>query len=76
MKKPKFHVTDHALVRYLQHVHGVDIETLRRRVGRNLQIELPDELPDPCGVVVAGIEYRIADGKVVTLYPRSRSGAK
>ena len=36
MKKSIVHVTDHAVVRYLERVHGVDIEGLRRRIGRRV----------------------------------------
>ena len=34
MKKPLHHVTDHAVIRYLELVEGVDIEAIRREIGR------------------------------------------
>lgn len=36
MKKSIVHVTDHAVLRYLERVHGVDMEGLRRRIGRRV----------------------------------------
>lgn len=36
MKKSLVHVTDHALVRYLERVQGVDMERLRRQIGRSV----------------------------------------
>ena len=56
MKKPLTHVTDHALLRYLERVQGVDIDALRRelgtRVGRIAR-------PGATGVQIDGMSYRL-----------------
>jgi hypothetical protein len=37
VKPPRIRVTDHVLVRYLERVHGYDMEALRRNIARRLQ---------------------------------------
>jgi len=34
VKKPLAHVTDHAVLRYLERVKGVDIDAVRDELGR------------------------------------------
>lgn len=36
-QKPRLHVTDHAIVRYLERVGGFDIEGLRAQIAARLQ---------------------------------------
>lgn len=67
MKNPRLKISDHALVRYLERVWGVDTEGLKRRIGRQLDLDIPKELPTPCGVKINGVEYRIDGNVVVTL---------
>lgn len=62
MSKPA--VTDHAVLKYLQRVGGVDVERVRRHIwmqcrsaishGQSLQ-------------TVGGISYKIIDGHVITI---------
>lgn len=66
MKKPRHHVTDHAVVRYLERVHGVDVEGLRRRIGR--RVDLAVHL-GASGAIVDGFVYRVEAGRVVTVAP-------
>jgi hypothetical protein len=68
MKKPLYHVTDHAIVRYLERVEGMDVEALRRRIGHTVQdgIELGAN-----GVVSGGYVYRIEGVSVVTIAPQN-----
>ena len=68
MKKPSLHVTDHAIVRYLERVMGLDVEALRREIGRKAQLAL--EHPGATGVVVEGFAYRLVENRVVTIAPR------
>lgn len=68
MKKPSVHVTDHAVIRYLERVMGLDVEALRREIGRKAQVAL--EHPGATGVVVEGFAYRLVEGRVVTIAPR------
>ena len=34
IKKPRVQVTDHAVIRYLERALGMDVETIRREIGR------------------------------------------
>lgn len=79
MKKPVVHITDHALVRYLERVLLVDVESLRRRIGREIDARLIEELPDPCGVTVNGVTYKLQGKAVTTCVPvkkRTRRGQR
>lgn len=69
MKKPIHPVTDHAVLRYLERVEGMDIETVRRRIGLTVQRGLEEGAN---GVVSGGFVYRITDGTVVTVIEHSR----
>lgn len=66
MKKSIVHVTDHALVRYLERVLLVDIESLRRRVGRQIDRRLIDKLPSPSAVTLDGVSYKLRGNLVTT----------
>jgi hypothetical protein len=67
VKKPRHHVTDHAVIRYLERVQGVDIEAIRREIGRvaDRGIEAGAN-----GVISGGHIYVIADVTVVTVQPQ------
>ncbi len=72
MKKPIVHITDHALVRYLERVLLVDVEGLRRRIGREIDGRLIEELGNPCGVTVNGVTYKLQGKSVTTCVPVKR----
>ncbi|MGK7661148.1 MULTISPECIES: hypothetical protein [unclassified Marinovum] len=38
MKKSIHPVSDHAVLRYLERVHGVDVEAIRRELGRKMDV--------------------------------------
>lgn len=69
MKKPVTHITDHALLRYLERVLQVDVESLRRDLGREIDARLIEELPPPCGVTVNGVTYKLKGKTVTTCVP-------
>lgn len=63
MKKPLAHVTDHAVLRYLQRVKGIDIEGARLELGH---------VVDKAGAgaaVIDGIRYVLDDITVITCTP-------
>ena len=62
MKKPP--VTDHAIVRYLERVCGMDLNGVRRKIFRATKNAIRSGATK---ITVDGVEYRIADGRVVTL---------
>jgi hypothetical protein len=68
-------ITDHAVVRYLERVRGVDIDAVRREIAARVATGLE---AGACGVLVEGMEYRIENGHVVTVqkarYPDKRTG--
>lgn len=65
MKKPRTHVTDHAVLRYLERVRGLDIEALRREIGARVDRACA---AGASGVQIDGFTYQIAhDGGVPTV---------
>ncbi|MFB9148735.1 hypothetical protein [Roseovarius ramblicola] len=67
MKKPLHHVTDHALIRYLERVEGVDIEAIRREIGRvaDRGIEAGAN-----AVISGGFIFVISGPTVITVRPQ------
>ena len=57
------HITNHALLRYLERFVGIDVEAHRRDMER--AVEKGVEL-GACGVVTGGIRYRLEGADVVT----------
>lgn len=70
MKKPRHPVSDHAVLRYLERVEGVDIEAIRREIGRRADRGIE---AGACGVVSGGFVYRIEAGVVVTVLHHNRA---
>lgn len=68
MKKPIAVVSDHAVIRYLERVYGVDIEGLRRRIGR--RVDRAVKL-GASAAVAGGFVYQIKEGTVTTVAPAS-----
>ena len=66
MSKPFVHVTDHALVRYLERVHSVDMEGLRKRIGRSVHSAVKY---GAAGVRIDGVRYRLINNRVITVLP-------
>ena len=63
MKKPLAHVTDHAVLRYLERVKGLDIDAIRLELGHVVDraIEL-----GAGAAVVDGVKYVLNEKTVVT----------
>lgn len=63
MKKPLAHVTDHAVLRYLERVKGIDIDAVRDELGRVVDraIEL-----GAGAAIVDGVKYVLNDKTIVT----------
>lgn len=76
MKKPVVHVTDHAILRYLERVYLVDIEGLRRRIGRQIDRNMHDALPFPSAVVINGARFKMKGKAVTTCFPVKPSGRR
>ncbi len=59
-----FRVSDHALIRYLERVHGVNLDPIRKEISDKV------EGPAECGarrVVVDGATFEIRDKTVTTV---------
>ena len=72
MKKPRTIVSDHALVRFLERVRGMDVEVIRAEIGHNLDraLDRADEvqpMPMASGVMLDGFSYRLTNGRVTTV---------
>ncbi|CUH68009.1 hypothetical protein TG4357_03337 [Thalassovita gelatinovora] len=68
MKKPLHPVTDHAVIRYLERVEGMDIEVIRRQIGRTVDEAVRR---GAAGTVAGGFCYKIKDGTVVTIWEQN-----
>ena len=64
MKKPATRVTDHAVIRYLERVMGVDVEGLRRRIGRTVETGIQERAG---GVIVNGFVFKLKGRAVTTI---------
>ncbi len=64
MKKPAIHATDHAVCQYLERALGVDIEGLRRRIGRAASLAVEHEA---AAVSRDGVRFVVSNGRVVTV---------
>lgn len=71
MKKPLYPVSDHAVLRWLERVHGMDIETIRREIGQKAAVAL--DHPGAEAVLVDGIKLQLRDGVVTTVVERSNA---
>ncbi|WP_226779541.1 hypothetical protein [Oceaniglobus trochenteri] len=65
MKKSIAPVSDHAVLRYLERVKGLDVEAVRREIGHLVDIHL--DHPGASGVINGGFSYRIRGGVVTTV---------
>lgn len=58
-------VTDHAVLRYLECVAGVDVEAIRQRIHKLTRHALAS---GATGITANGISYRIRTGRVRTVW--------
>ena len=61
MKKPLAHVTDHAVLRYLERVKGIDIEAVRLELGHVVDRAVEKGAK---GAIIDGIRY-VLDGPTI-----------
>lgn len=65
MKKSRIGVTDHAVLRYMERVMGVDVERLRREIGR--RADCAADHPGCNRVISANVRLVIENEVVVTV---------
>lgn len=73
MKKSVVHVSDHALLRYLERALDLDVEWYRRNLGRRLDQVM---LEGATGLRIDGLQFRIQEGVVVTVVKINRPDPK
>lgn len=61
---PPIHVTDHALIRYLERGIGADMAGLRKRIKRRVQRAVKHGAN---AVTIDGVRFVLVDGNVVTV---------
>ena len=63
----KLHVSDHALLRYMERGHGLDIDKMRQQLKEGVQKKLP---PDYNGKVILktdGLNFVVQNSVLVTV---------
>lgn len=70
MKKSVVKVTDHAVVRYMERALGVNVEGLRRRIGRRADKAFK---AGASSVTIDGLRYTVRNGALVTVSPACKS---
>lgn len=64
------HITDHAVIRFLERAYGLDVEAIRQEMANGAQPAI--DFGAPCAIV-HGVRLLIADGAtVVTALPKRR----
>ncbi|MAF43454.1 MAG: hypothetical protein CMI54_04695 [Parcubacteria group bacterium] len=63
----KYKVTDHALVRYLERVQGIDIKSLKRQISSHIEKRMPDPPKGKFELNASyGIKWVVDDRVVIT----------
>jgi hypothetical protein len=70
MSRPPFPVSDHAVLRYLERVRGLDVEAVRAEIAR--EVAVAGEHPGASAVRAGAWLYQIRDGMVVTVHRACR----
>lgn len=72
MKKKHAYITDHALMRYMQRVHNVDVEAYREEMHSP---ELETAVKSGARrVQIDGFSFKCKEGKIVTTWNRNHDG--
>lgn len=66
-------VSDHAVLRYMERVQGFDIEAVRQHIGTLCRSACR---AGAASLKTEGVEFQFADGKVVTVTPKTRGPSK
>lgn len=66
MKKPLAYVTDHAVLRHLQRVQGIDVEAVRRELGFKVDAAIE---AGAAATVSNGIRYVLVENRLVSCTP-------
>lgn len=72
-KTPKVHVTDHAVVRYLERVVGIDVEDIRRRITAGRESTIAAIPKGELLVSDRKMKLAVINGTVVSVFSTQRS---
>ena len=61
----RVHVSDHALLRYLERAQGVDVNAARRAIARTCRVGVEHEA---AGVVANGFRFKLKGSTVTTVF--------
>jgi hypothetical protein len=73
MTKPTIHVSDHAVLRYLERVGGFEIEALRQDLAKRCE---PAARTGASSVTIGGFAFMIESNVVVTVLPKKEGQAR
>ena len=66
-------VTDHAVVRWIERAHGIDVAAIRRQIVSKVtrSVDLAEQLDERGNVTVVldGVRYVVRDHRVITILP-------
>lgn len=66
VKKPIAHVTDHAVLRHLERVQGIDVEAIRRELGFKVDAAIE---AGAVATVSDGIRYVLIENRLISCVP-------
>jgi hypothetical protein len=66
VKKPLAHVTDHAVLRHLERVHGIDVESVRLELGYKVDAAVE---AGAAATISDGIKYVLVEDRLISCVP-------
>jgi hypothetical protein len=66
VKKPLAHVTDHAVLRHVERVLGIDVEAIRAELGHKVDAAVE---AGAAATVAEGIRYVLVENRLVSCVP-------
>ena len=70
-RPPPPEVTDHAVLRYIERAHGVDVEAIRAHIAETARIGVEHRAK---AVISGGVKFILKGGRVITCYRRGWYG--
>lgn len=65
MKRTAIHITDHAVLRYIERVKGIDVAAIRRDIAKTVAVA--DDHETCSAVTLDGFRYVLTNGALVTI---------
>ena len=71
MKRSRIHITDHAVLRYVEHVMGIDLGAVRSKIAAGVAIA--EDCPSCIAVTKDGFRYVLVGDTLVTIHRIARA---